>query len=291
MKKITFYFLPILLLNCFTVYPKEDRVTKTTIENESTYTEDADIYNLTFKLSGEKLIPIVSGWKERKQVTKKNLVDLVETEKTFRLSDKFKILKGSNFGLLQIIVAIPVGIAMLFEFPTLPFRLMSDSTEKRYDKIEYSNSVKIADIKSKNMRFNFKPTDDDEDFLDIDKGEGLNIRKLFEEYGNDYGFGYKLFHKDEEIKLGVFSLNGLSAENPNIQNFVTKLVAEKNRKQKAFCEQNFRKLYNIIDRESMLTGNFIVELACDGAFQNPVQSSMCKEKFSECVPFLSKSEE
>lgn len=281
--------------SCFTVFPKGEAVVSTKVLEDKIISEESEANSVELKLNGEKLTFSVLSWIEKKNIRKKNLVDSIRTEQDYRLSDKFKIFGKGNEGVKWFLLTSPLWFPfMLLELPTLPFRLMSDNKEKTYEKIESSEGEKVRGLPSKGFVIEIYPSDNEEDktVLDLDKGKNsIPLRPFFDQFGQDGSIAYDVIRKQEKVLSGIFSISGLAQTDPKIENFLTKLVAEKNRKMKFYCEKNFRKFHRFQEKAGAFLSDIVLEAACEKNYpQDPVAADECKQKYHDCVPFLNESQ-
>ncbi|AOP33070.1 hypothetical protein A0128_03870 [Leptospira tipperaryensis] len=280
-----------LFQSCFTVFPKGEKVVATKVLEDKTTAEESEANSLEMKLNGEKLTFSVRSWIEKKNVRKMNLVDSIRTEQDYRLSDKFKVFGTGNEGVKWFLLTSPLWLPfMLLELPTLPFRLMSDQNEK----IESSEGEKIRSIPSKGFLIEIHPSDNEENktVLDLDKGKNsILLRTFFDEIGQDGSIAYDVIRNKEKVVSGVFSISELAETDPKIENFLSKLLLEKNQKMKTYCEKNFRKFHHFQKKAGAFLSGIVLEAACEKNFpQDPIAADECKQKYHECVPFLNENE-
>ncbi|WP_147456666.1 hypothetical protein [Leptospira stimsonii] len=262
---------------------------------DKTTAEESEANSVEMKLNGEKLTFSVRSWIERKNVRKMNLVDSIRTEQDYRLSDKFKVFGKGNEGVKWFLLTSPLWFPfMLLELPTLPFRLMSDNNEKSYEKIESSEGEKIRSIPSKGFFLEIYTSNNEAEktVLDLDKGKNsISLRTFFEEIGQDGSIVYDVIRGQEKVLSGVFSISKLAETDPKVENLLSKLLLEKNRKLKSYCEKNFRKFHHFQKKAGAFLSGIVLEAACEKNFpQDPIAADECKQKYHDCVPFLDENE-
>jgi hypothetical protein len=150
MKSITFLLL-LSLLNCFTVYKKDETV----LEKEKLETKDVkeerDVYVLTHSLNPKGLYLFLDAYR----VEEKSKVDFIrekyEENKDFKYEEKYTpkdCRKSDCLGLA--VISIPI---FLVELTTIPFRLMSFPKERIKEEIRKGNVSKIKSISTSNVNF------------------------------------------------------------------------------------------------------------------------------------------
>ena len=155
MKLITFLLL-ISLLNCFTVYKKDETV----IEKETLETKDVkeerDVYVLTHSLTPKGLYLFLDAYR----IEEKSKVDFIrekyEENKDFKLKDEYTIGKQTGcYGAACVIVVVALAFTAVIEFITLPLQLYSFPQERFREEIRKRDVNKIKSIPTNNINFAF----------------------------------------------------------------------------------------------------------------------------------------
>ena len=153
MKPITFLLL-LSLLNCFTVYKKDETVLeKETLETKDVK-EERDVYVLTHSLTPKGLYLFLDAYR----VEEKSKIDFIREKykenKDYRFNDKYKLVSdctGDGWGCLSFAI-IGIGI-MVIEYTSIPFRVMSSPQERIREDIQKGNVSKIKSISTNNVHF------------------------------------------------------------------------------------------------------------------------------------------
>lgn len=153
MKPITFLLL-LSLLNCFTVYKKDETVLeKETIETKDVK-EERDVYVLTHSLTPRGLYLFLDAYR----VEEKSKIDFIREKylenKDFTFNDRYNFLeKCRGCGEGGFIILPSVILVILAEFTTIPFRTMSFPQERIREDIQKGNVSKIKSISTNNVNF------------------------------------------------------------------------------------------------------------------------------------------
>ena len=152
-KTITLLLL-LFLLNCFTVYKKDETVLeKETLETKDVK-EERDVYVLTHSLTPKGLYLFLDAYR----VEEKSKVDFIREKykenKDFTFNDKYNFLeKCRGCGEGGFIILPSVILVILAEFTTIPFRTMSFPQERIREEIKKGNVNKIKSISTNNVHF------------------------------------------------------------------------------------------------------------------------------------------
>lgn len=153
--KAIFFLLLLSLLNCFTVYTKDETV----LEKEKLRTEDLkeerDVYVLTHSLNSKGLYLFLDAYR----VEEKSKVDLIREKykenKDFKYEDRYNLGKGGGCGSGDgcAVLAIIAMTYIALEFSTIPIRLMSLPQDRIREEIQKGNVNKIAPITTNHISF------------------------------------------------------------------------------------------------------------------------------------------
>lgn len=151
-KTITLLLL-LFLLNCFTVYKKDETVLeKETLETKDVK-EERDVYVLTHSLTPKGLYLFLDAYR----VEEKSKVDFIR-EKYLENKD-YKFEKKPPFDKpcpdqFSCFGYVTVGLTVFFvELTALPFKLTSESQERIREQIRKSNVNKVKSISTNNVHF------------------------------------------------------------------------------------------------------------------------------------------
>ena len=154
-KTITLLLL-LFLLNCFTVYKKDETVLeKETLETKDVK-EERDVYVLTHSLTPKGLYLFLDAYR----VEEKSKVDFIrekyQDHRDFKFTDKHSSnmdehCRGAGLGCAGLAVIAMTYIAL--EFSTIPVRLISFPQERIREEIKKGNVSKIKSIATNNVNF------------------------------------------------------------------------------------------------------------------------------------------
>ncbi len=155
MKPITFLLL-LSLLNCFTVYKKDETVLeKETLETKDVK-EERDVYVLTHSLTPKGLYLFLDAYR----IEEKSKIDFIrekyQDHRDFKFTDKHSSnmdehCRGAGLGCAGLAVIAMTYIAL--EFSTIPVRLISFPQERIREDIQKGSVSKIKSISTNNVNF------------------------------------------------------------------------------------------------------------------------------------------
>lgn len=149
MKPITFLLL-LSLLNCFTVYKKDETVLeKETLETKDVK-EERDVYVLTHSLTPKGLYLFLDAYR----VEEKSKVDFIREKylenKDYKFDDQY--IKECKYNDCLIVLAIAIPITILIA-PTIPLQMRSEPQERIREEIKKGKVEKIGIISTNNISF------------------------------------------------------------------------------------------------------------------------------------------
>ncbi len=156
MKQITFLLL-LYLINCFTVYKKDETVLKRETLITKDVKEERDVYVLSHSLTQKGLHLFLDAYR----VEEKSKVNFIREKylenKDFKLEDKYSLgdkeCRGGGFSCAGW--AMIVMTYMALELSTIPVRLISFPQERIREDIKKGNVSKIRSISTDNVYFAF----------------------------------------------------------------------------------------------------------------------------------------
>lgn len=154
MKRIIFLLL-LYLINCFTVYKKDETVLKRETLITKDLKEERDVYVLSHTLTKKGLHLFLDAYR----VEEKSRINFIREKylenKDFKLEDKFSLgdkeCRGDGFrcaGWAMIVMTY-----MALELSTIPVRLISFPQERIREDIKKGNVSKIRSISTDNVYF------------------------------------------------------------------------------------------------------------------------------------------
>jgi len=210
MKAISFLLL-LSLINCFTVYTKDETV----LEKEKLRTEDIkeerDVYVLTHSLNSKGLYLFLDAYR----VEEKSKVDFIREKykenKDYKFDGKY-IEEARKLEDLLIFAAIAIPITILIA-PTIPLQMRSQPQERIREEIRKGNVSKIGILPTDNIAFALLDRNPPKEYLFKDN---------------------KIFISHKDLELDTFTVERLPYKlaNPynliNMNNRITFLKGELN---------------------------------------------------------------
>ena len=161
MKPITLLLL-LFLLNCFTVYKKDETVLeKETLETKDVK-EERDVYVLTHSLTPKGLYLFLDAYR----VEEKSKIDFIREKykenKDYKFDDQY--IKGCRDNGCLIVLAIAIPITILIA-PTIPLQMRSEPQERIREEIKKGKVEKIGIISTSNISFELLDRNPSKKFL------------------------------------------------------------------------------------------------------------------------------
>ena len=188
MKSICILLL-LSLLNCFTVYKKDETVLeKETLETKDVK-EERDVYVLTHSLTPKGLYLFLDAYR----VEEKSKIDFIRERylenKDYKFDEQY--IKGCRNDSCLLIAAIAIPITILIA-PTIPLQMRSQPQERIREEIRKDNVNKIGIIPTDNIAFVLLDRNPPKEYLFKDSKVFISSKDLELDSFTVESFPYKL---------------------------------------------------------------------------------------------------
>lgn len=288
MKSIT---LLLSLLNCFTVYKKDETVLeKETLETKDVK-EERDVYVLTHSLTPKGLYLFLDAYR----VEEKSKIDFIREKylenKDFKYEDRYNIEKrlgkGGDWGFAGIAIIGIFVVTIVAESTTIPIRLMSFPQERIREDIKKGNVSKIKSISTNNVNFALLDKNSNKNYNFQNDRIFIPMSELKLDSFNSKKFPYQL--TDSKTKNIILAGNfDLSESISKYKEFET-ILEENNLKNKlAECKLIYPNLTNpriTYDKAKIELGNLCPKYAgleVNNPNENQHRYTYCFDNFDGC---------
>ncbi|MBP9884662.1 MAG: hypothetical protein KBF93_00100 [Leptospiraceae bacterium] len=246
MKPISFLLL-LSLLNCVTVYTKDETI----LEKEKLRTEDLkeerDVYVLTHSLNSKGLYLFLDAYR----VEEKSKVDFIREKylenKDYKFDGKYIEEAGKHDPRdLLIVAAIAIPITLLI-LPTIPLQMMSEPQERIREEIQKDSANKIGIIPTDNIAFVLLDRNPPKEYLFKDSKVFISSKDLELDSFTVESFPYKLANPYNLTNInnritflkGEFNFSEQANQDKQIMTIIQK---NNERKETAKCKTQYPEL-------------------------------------------------
>ena len=267
--KILAYISIFFMIECFTVYTKDETILEKEKLRTRNLKEQKDVFIITHSLTSKGLYLLLDAYR----VEENNQVDFIQEKYLENKAAKFNFDKGYlNCGEIHLCGAVVViGVTvMMLEIPTLPFRLMSMPQERIRKEIQTGTSNKIGLVSTESISFVLLDRKPNKEYLFDEDKIFIPLEELELDSFTSKNFPYKLFHKKRSSILLKGNLD--FSEHINADNEINLAIQENDkRKKSAQCKTEF---------PILRTQNLIEASA------NKDNMELCKSKYAESKTFI-----
>jgi len=218
MKPITLLLL-LFLLNCFTVYKKDETVLEKETLKTKDVKEERDVYVLTQTLTPKGLYLFLDAYR----VEEKSKVDFIREKylenKDYKFDDQYIKECKNNGCLIVLAIAIPITILIA---PTIPLQMRSEPQERIREEIKKGKVEKIGIIPTSNISFVLLDRKPSKKFLFKNDKLSIPMQILELDSFTVKSLPYKLINEDNKNILlkGEFDFSELANKDKEIMSII-----------------------------------------------------------------------
>ena len=218
MKPITLLLL-LFLLNCFTVYKKDETVLEKETLKTKDVKEERDVYVLTQTLTPKGLYLFLDAYR----VEEKSKVDFIREKylenKDYKFDDQYIKECKNNGCLIVLAIAIPITILIA---PTIPLQMRSEPQERIREEIKKGKVEKIGIISTSNISFELLDRNPSKKFLFKNDKLSIPMQILELDSFTVKSLPYKLINEDNKNILlkGEFDFSELANKDKEIMSII-----------------------------------------------------------------------